>query len=140
MEIITKMLIKNENLEEDLVNLLGFENLESISFIILNKELLLKNSQNEEPNVEQQKVNRLLPHVYAKQCTDSVLTEFKTKFSLPIGTIKDDCTQFERFTAPAAVNESCLQYNIPIVKISSFSEASQKAFQVTHILMTLFIP
>ncbi len=123
MNVIKELLNTSENLEEDLFNLLGIEQFDSISTLIQHRETLLKEGHRSQPPAAS---SVKYPNVFTRSKQTGFLTDFGTKFALPVGTTRTNMPEYEALTVPA--NFSSNIFDIPLVSISAFHPQSQKAF------------
>ena len=123
MNVIKELLNTSENLEEDLFNLLGIEQFDSISTLIQHRETLLKEEHRPQPLAAS---SVKYPNVFTRSKQTGFLTDFGTKFALPVGTTRANMPEYEALTVPANFSSSI--FDIPLVNISAFHPQSQKAF------------
>ena len=66
------------------------------------------------------------PNVFARSKHTGFLTDFSTRFSLPVGTVRRDTIDLEILTVPANFGEN--SFRIALTDISAFPSQSRKAF------------
>lgn len=151
----------SKNLDEELFDYLGAENIELISFLIENQDILKEtpiesiHASNDGPrfmteaelrnqvllNLEQGRNEKLAPaakrvkypHVF-KQYDDagsSILSFSGQKFSLPAGSTRSTFQTHEEITIP--ISEPKKRFDIPLLKVSDLDEYCQKVFEYEYL-------
>lgn len=142
-QIVTLLLEFQENenlLQSNLFDLLGFENIELISEILVNKDVILLKQEeqfNKEINPETEDVRKKYkvtfdpnskkrigidpskeyPHVYQKYAAGNILSISGDTYTLPVGTVREQLNTHEEVIIPASTKNDDLLPNLPLLQI-----------------------
>lgn len=142
-QIVVVLLETQENdnlLQSNLFDLLGFENIELISEIIVSKNVVLLKQQEEfqkELDLETEDIRKKYkvtfdphskksigrdpskdyPHVYQKYAAGNVLSISGDTYSLPIGTVREQLNTHEEVIIPASSKSEDLLPNLKLLQI-----------------------
>lgn len=116
-EVVSGILAASSNQEAELVELLGLENLEIVAALLQQRQSLALREE-----------KAISPNIYRKAQKERPL-DLTGRISLPIGTVRDDNSHYERFTVPAdSGGASLFPYHIRPVPVSEVSSFSRVAF------------
>ena len=155
LESIVSILVANEldefQIQESLVEIIGYDNLDFISLILENKDNFIYEASKRKKGralidaelslamQRQQALNEPLalpsivaaeevsyPHVYGKVASSSKVSVFGTEYKLPSGTVRKNEKDYEEFIIPYDKNR--LSSDFKLREIKEFNGCSQAAF------------
>ncbi|XBW36887.1 hypothetical protein QEN19_002466 [Hanseniaspora menglaensis] len=158
---------ENENLlQSQLFDLLGFENIELIGEIIVNKHVILLKQEEQfqkEINPEADDVRKKYkvtfdpnskksigsdpskeyPHVYQKYSAGNILSISGDTYSLPIGTTREQRNTFEEVTIPASSKNEDLLPHLKLMQIQDqdyFVKGTFSSYKEFNKVQTVIFP